>query len=166
MSNIEIGDKESRTFTYDGILQASVSPNTYQYKFIQEMTVTLDDTDLDRDRVDDGTPAFTRVGDVLGSFAFTLKNAVDLYDLVDPPPDEWLVSFWMNELVKNTPAEVEFIQTFKATDPNAPANPFARVRFKGRVMKVTPGRLRDTGVDEITIEGEVIAFTNALREAT
>ncbi len=166
MANFLVDTKTARTFTFDGILQANVGGNTYQYKLIQEMVVSIDDTDLDRDRVDDGTPAFTRVGDVIGNFAFTFKNAVDLYDLTDPPDDAWLISFWMNELVKGTPAEVDFIQTFKASDPNAPTNPFARIRFKGRVMKATPQRLRDTGVDEASAEGEVIGFTNALREAT
>lgn len=166
MANIILGDRPQRTFTYDGLMQVSSSPNTYQYKFIQEMLVSIDDTDLDRDRVDDGTPAFTRVGDVLGNFSFALKNAVDLYQTVDPPTDEWLASFWMDRIVLGLPAELSFIQTFNATDPGVTGNPFVRLRFTGRVMKVTPQRLRDTGVDEISAEGEIIAWTSALRELT
>ncbi len=166
MANILLGDREERTFTYDGILQISSGPNTYQYKFVQEMVVSIDDTDLDRDRVDNGTPAFTRVGDVKGNFSFTLKNAVDLYEAVDPPTNEWLASFWMDRIVIGLPAEVSFIQSFKGTDPGITGSAFARLRFTGRIMKVTPQRLRDTGVDEITVEGEIIVWTEALREAT
>lgn len=166
MANILLGDQEERTFTYDGLFQVASGPNTYQYKFIQEMLVSIDDTDLDRDRVDNGKPAFTRVGDVLGNFSFALKNAVDLYEATDPPSDEWLASWWMDRIVLGLPAELSFIQTFKATDPGVSGSAFARLRFTGRIMKVTPQRLRDTGVDEISAEGEIIAFTSALREAT
>lgn len=164
MADFVINQKADRLQTYSGIMQINVGVDNYQYKFLKEMTVTYDDTDLDRDRVDDGKPVFTRVGDVLGSFAFRLGGTVDLAQAVDPPTDEETASYWIDKLVTNDPAELNFIQTFNA--PESAGNKFARLRFTGRIMKVEPLREEEVGVNDFNVEGEIIAHTSFLREAS
>ena len=166
MANILIGSGVERTHTYKGILQvdSGVNANTYQYKLIQEMTVTIDDTELDRDRIDDGSPVFTATGDVIGSFTFTLKMTADITDANAAPTDDWLLSHFMSQLALRTPAEIAFIQTFEA--PTSAGNDFTRLRFTGRVMAAGPERARERGVDEAVISGEVIAYTSFLRAAS
>ncbi len=164
MANILTNTKLNRTFTYSGILQLSVGANTFQQKFIQDMLVQFNDDDLDRDRIDDGSPAFTRIGDVLGLFTFALKNTVDLAEVATPATDDWTMSKWIEDLIALTPTEVDFIQTFKAEDSTG--NKFERIRFKGRIMRPAIERLRERAVDEALVEGEIIAFTSLLREAT
>jgi hypothetical protein len=164
MANFVIGAKADRLQTYAGMLQINVGVDNYQYKFLKEMTVTYDDTDLDRDRVDDGKPVFTRVGDVLGSFAFRLGASVDLAQSIDPPTDEETASYWIDKLATNDPAELNFVQTFQA--PESVGNKFARLRFTGRIMKVEPLREEEVGVNDFNIEGEIIAHTEFIREAS
>ncbi len=164
MANILIGAGVERTHTYKGILQADVGANTYQYKLIQDMSAIIDDTELDRDRIDDGSPVFTGTGDVIGNFDFTLKGSVDLTDANAAPTNAWLLSHWQYQLSIRTPAEVAFIQTFEA--PDSVGNDFTRLRFTGRIMSAGPDRQRERGVDEVVVSGEIIAFTSFLRAAS
>ncbi len=164
MANILTNTKLNRTFTYSGILQFDVGGNTYQQKFIQDMLVEFNDEDIERDRIDDGSPVFTRIGDVIGKFSFVEKNTVDLGEAATPATDDWTMSKWIEDLIALSPTEVNFIQTFEA--PDSTGNKFMRIKFKGRIMKPALERLRERAVDEAPVEGEIIAFTSLLREAT
>lgn len=164
MASFIVNQKVDRLQTYKGYMQIEVGVDDYRYKFLKEMGVVLDDTDLERDRVDDGTPAFTRIGDVLGSFRFTLGGTVDLAQAITPATDEETASYWMEKLAEGNPAELDFIQTLNA--PESAGNKFARIRFKGRIMKVEPLREEEVGVNDFNVEGEIIAFTSFLREAS
>lgn len=164
MATIQIGGKIERIKTYDGFLRADVGPNEYQYLFIQEIEMLLDDTNVDRDRIDDGSPVHTRFGDVIGTFRFLLKNSVDLHQGTTPATDSWLASFWLEQIAQTKFPELDFIETLQA--PESAGNKFARLRWKGRIIKAGPDRAKDRGVGEFIVEGEVIGFTSALREAT
>ena len=164
MAVILTNTKINRTFTYSGILQFDVGVNQYTQKFVQDLLVEFNDDDLERDRIDDGSPVFTRIGDVLGKFTFALKNTVDLAEAATPATDDWTMSKWIEDLVANTPTEVKFISTYQA--PDSTGNKFERIRFTGRIMRPAIERLRERAVDEALVEGEIIAFVSLLREAT
>lgn len=153
---------QSRTRTYSGILQVDDGADTWQYKMIQGFNVTFNDTELDRDRIDNGAPVFTGTGDVIGSFNLDLKATVDLADANAAPTADQLLSYWAYQLSIRKPAEIDFIQTFNS--PDSSGNKFMRARFKGRVMSTSLDRLDEVGVDEAHASGEVIAFTSILRE--
>lgn len=164
MAIISTNTKINRTRTYSGVMRIDFGANEYQFKFIQDMLVELNMDNFDEDRIDDGTPAFTLVGDVIGRFTFALKNSVDLAEAATPATDDFTMSKWMEDLVAGTPTEVDFINTFQA--PDSTGNKFERIKFKGRIKKPAIERLRDRGVDEALVEGDIIGFTSLLREAT
>jgi len=164
MANIIIGAKAERTLTYDGIFQAEVGVNTYQYKFVKETEIFLDDQNVELDRIDDGSPAFTRIGDEIGDFRFRMANVVDLYGPSTPEANQWLASHWLEQIALGNFPEVDFIQTFKAS--KSAGNQFGRLRFTFRIKKVAVDRGEERGLDEMNVEGKVIAFTSALREVS
>lgn len=166
MSNNLLGqtEGEARTRTYSGILQVDDTNDTWQYKLIQAFNATFNDTELDRDRIDNGSPVFTGTGDVIGSFNMDLKASVDLSDANIAPTADQLLSFWAYRLSIRKPAEILFIQTFNS--PDADGSKFMRLRFKGRVMSTSLDRLDEVGVDEAHASGEIIAFTSLLRQAS
>lgn len=164
MAIILANEKIHKTQTYKAIMQIDVGGNQYTQKFIQEMLIEFNDEDLERVRIDDGSPVFTRIGDVLGFFSFRLKDTVDLYQTVDPPTNQWLLSYWIDQLVLATPAEVDFIMVLNS--PTSTGNKFARIRYKGRIMKPAINRLEEVAIEDVLVEGEIIGFTSALREAT
>lgn len=164
MANILIGDKNERTFTYSGIFQASVGINTYQYKFVKETEVFLDDQNVDLNRIDDGAPTFTRIGDEIGDFKFRMGNVVDILDTTTPSSNTWLASYWLEQIAQGLFPEIDFIQTFKAEKSGG--SKFGRYRFKFRIKKCGPDRAEERGIDEFNVEGKVIAFTSALREVS
>ena len=164
MANVLINKEVDRTKTYDGIVQIEVGANTNQLKFIQDMETNFDDANLERDRIDNGDSVFTRVGDVLGTFRFRTKNSVDLYDSVTPPTNTLTISFWVDKLIKADPAKLVFIQTFQA--PESSGDKFARIKFTGRIMKVTPDRIDGRAIDEVIVEGEITVLTSILRQSS
>ena len=164
MTNSVLGAKTERTQRYQGVFQSSYSGNTYQYKFTKDMDVELNDDNVQRDRVDDGTPAFTRVGDVLGVFTFHLKDTVDLYDTTDTPTLQETVSYWLYKIANLDFASLSFIETLKA--PTSVGNQFARLKFDGRIVKVRIERTDNVGVEDVIVEGEITAWTSADRAAS
>ena len=164
MANILIGEKAQRTLTYDGIFQAEVGANTYQYKFVKETEVILDDSNVEVNRIDDGSPCYDRIGDEIGVFKFRMSNVVDLYGASTPEANKWLASHWLEQIALTTFAEVDFIQTFKGS--KSAGNKFNRHRWTFRIKQVAVDRGEERGLDEINVEGTVIAFTSALREVS
>lgn len=164
MPTILIGAKKQRLKTYSGFIRADIGADEFQYIFIQEIEMAVDDTDVERDRIDDGSPVFTRIGDVLGPFRFLMKNTVDLYQNTTPATSQQLASFWMEQIAQGLFPEIDFIETLNA--PESTGDKFARLRWKGRLISAGPDRAKDRGVGEFTVEGEVIGFTSALRQSS
>jgi hypothetical protein len=165
MGNFILGPKVEKTNRYiNGIFQISTGGNTYQYQFCKDVEVSLDDSAVDRDRIDDGTPAFTRVGDILGRFRFHLKNTVDLYDTTDTPTLVQTISYWLYKIANLDFAVISFIETQYA--PNSAGNKFTRLKFDGRITKVTHTRTDNVGIEDDVIEGEITAWTSADRSAS
>jgi len=164
MVNNLINQEDDRTKLIDGVFRIEVGPNTFQFVFIQDANLTIDDANLERDRIDNGKSVFTRLGDVIGTFGFRTKNTVDLYDIVTPAINTVTVSFWMEKLRDADPAILTFIQKFKA--PESAGDKFANIKYSGRIMAVTPDRIAGRAVDEIIVGGEVTGFTLLQRQAT
>jgi len=95
MANILKNQKVDRLKTYDGVFRIQVGGDTFQLIFIQDFEYNFDDEFLERDRIDDGTSVFSRLGDVLGRFSFRIKNTVDMYDSVVPAVNTTTISFWI-----------------------------------------------------------------------
>lgn len=159
-----VNQSVNRSFNYSGFLQITVSSVDYKLQFIQDMGITFTDQRLDRDLIDTGSPVFTPVGDILGTFSGVIKNTVDMYDTVSPPTDQKTLSYLIYELANGRPPSVAFIQAFKAEE--ATTNKFARIRFTGRLTNIKTQKSREQGVEEAVFEGEIITFTSALRTAS
>lgn len=162
MANILINQKADRYHTYKGLLQINTGADTKQLKFIQELLISFDDSALERDFCDNGTPVWTRVGDVLGNFSFRLKDTVDLADTVTPSTNEETISYMLEQIASGDPPSFNFIRVQEAS--KSTGNKFGRLRYTGRVMKVSLDRGDKRGVDEAVIEGEITAITSYLRE--
>lgn len=153
-------EKEDRTFRING----SVSIAGQLAAFVQGMNIDIDAGVLQRDSIGTGESVFTQNGDVIGSFSFSLKNTVDLYDPAATPTLQETMSFWMNAISDFDPAIINFIQTFNA--PKSAGDKFARIRFTGRVMKPATILTVDNAIEDATVEGEITVFTSALRESS
>lgn len=159
-----VNNKLDRTFRYKGLVQIQTSDGTFELKFCKNMEIIFDDSEVQRDRIDDGTPVFTRAGDVMGTFKFLLKNTVDLYDSVNPPVSQETVSFWQYNISQVNYPVITFIETQNA--PNSTGNKFSRINFTARMMKCTVTREDNVAVEEVECEGEITAFNSSLRSAS
>ena len=131
--------------------------------FVQGMEIALDAGILQRDHIGSGTSVFTQNGDVIGSFSFSLKNSVDLYDPNATPNLNETISKWMRAVADFDPSIINFIETFNA--PKASGNKFARIKFTGRVMTPQTVLSVDNAIEDANVTGEITVFTSALREA-
>lgn len=154
------GASTERTFRYSGILQSDVSGDI-EYTFLKELEIVFDDSFVDLDRIDTGTPIFTRVGDEIGTFSFKLSNTVDLYDASSPSSDSTLVTHWIQAIATLPFDEVPFIETMVA--PNSIGDKYVRIEATLRIKKVSEVRTENKALEDVIVEGTVIAFTSAQR---
>ncbi len=152
--------KSDRTFRING----SVSIDGSKAVFVQDMNISIDAGVLQRDHTGIGESVFTQNGDVIGSFSFSLKNTVDLYDTAATPTLDKTMSKWMKSISDFDPKIVDFIETFEAT--KGTGNKFARIVFKGRIMNPTTSLSVDNAVEDAVVSGEITEFTSAKREAS
>ena len=152
--------EDDRTFRING----SVSIAAKLAVFVQGMNIDIDAGVLQRDSIGTGQSVFTQNSDVIGSFSFSLRNTVDLYDPASTPTLQETLSFWMKAIADFDPAIINFIQTFNA--PEATGDKFARIRFTGRVIKPATVTSVDDALEDAVVEGEITTFTSALRESS
>jgi len=150
-----------RPWIIDGVLEILAAALTKTYIFIQGMTTVWDSNLYERDSIGSGTPVFTQNGDVIGTFSFQLKNSVDLYFLNSGAENDSFLSNWLKNHAIQQPTEVQFTQTFTAR--KQVVDPQARLIFTGRIMKPEISQLVDVAVDDVIIDGEIIALANAER---
>lgn len=150
-----------RTWRIDGRLEILAAALTKTYIFIQGMTTIWDSGLYARDSIGDGTSVFTQNGDVIGIFSFLLKNSVDLYQLNTGVENDSFLSNWLKNHAIQAPTQVQFTQTFTARKQTV--DPQSRLVFTGRIMKPEISQLVDVAIDDIVIDGEIIALLNAER---
>ncbi len=152
--------ENDRTFRING----SISIAGKLAVFVQGINIDIDAGVLQRDSIGNGTSVFTQNGDVIGSFSFSLKNTVDLYDPSATPTLQETLSFWMKAISDFDPAIINFIQTFNA--PKSSGDKFARITFTGRVMKPATVLTVDNAIEDAVVNGEITGPTpTALRES-
>ena len=147
-----------RTFRING----SVSIAGKIAVFVQAVDIELDAGVLQRDNIGSGKSVFTQNGDVLGTFSFSLKNTVDLYDPASTPTLDHTISKWMQAVADFDPSIIDFIQTFQA--PKSEDDKFARIKFKGRIIKPATKLTVDNAIEDAVVDGEITEFTSAQRE--
>ncbi len=152
--------KINRTFRING----SVSIANRIALFVQGMDISIDANVLQRDHTGTGESVFTQNGDVIGSFSFSLKNTVDLYDPAATPTLDETLSKWMKAVSDFDPSIIAFIETFNA--PKGTGDKFARIRFTGRVMTPATSLSVDNAIEDANVSGEITVFTSALRESS
>lgn len=155
-------EKINRTWRKDGVVTVEGTP----YAFVQGMVITLDANIFTRDFTGAGESVFTQNGDVIGTFSFSLKNTVDIYDVGDAGvgDDLDLLGTWLKRIADIDPPEVTFIQTYKARKQTT--NEFVRITFTGRIMIPELSQLVDVAVDDATIDGEITVLTTVNRANT
>lgn len=158
--------KTDKVITYKGMIQVTTpdGQNNVEWIFVQSLEYTVDDTDIQRDRIDDGTPVFTRLGDIVGHFKFSVKDTIDMYDATNPAIDQQTMSYWMEQIAQDNFPTLTFIHQKKA--PKSSGNQFARPTFVGRITKCTDGRPQGVAVEDASIEGEVISFVSSIRSVS
>ena len=150
-----------RTWKIDGVVEILAAALTKTYIFIQGMTTSWDSNLFERDHIGAGTSIFTQAGDVIGTFSFLLKNTVDIFQKDTGVEDDSFLSNWLKNHAKQAPTEVQFTQTFTARKQTI--DPQARLVFTGRIMKPDLSQLVDVAVDDVVIDGEILALLNAER---
>lgn len=142
--------KQNRTWRKDGIVSVAGIP----YAFVQGMVITFDGNIFTRDFTGIGESVFTQAGDVIGTFSFSLKNTVDIYNNNAGVGDsDTLLSTWLKKIADIDPPEITFIQTYFAR--KASSNNRVRLTFTGRIMTPELSQLVDVAVDDATIDGEI-----------
>ena len=135
----------------------------HEYRLVQNMDISMDETNQDEDLLDDGTPMFSRIGDKIGVFSFDLKNTIDLFESSANPTTVHLMSYWLDQLSKDNPPEISFVETLYA--PDSTGSKFARITFKARIRKVNPRRDTSRAIANIYVSGEIIEYNGAVRAA-
>lgn len=157
---LSYNQKNDRTFRINGSLSIAGKIAV----FVQGINILIDAGVLQRDFMGTGESVFTQNGDIIGSFSFSLKNTTSLYDPNVTPTLPETVSYWMNAIANFDPVIVSFIQTMNA--PKGTGSKFARIRFNGRVMAPNIVQNVDNAIEDAIVNGEITAFTSALREAS
>jgi len=158
---VNVNAKIDRTWRIDGVVSILAAALTKTYIFVQGLTTVWDSGTYERDSIGDGTSVFTQNGDVIGTFSFLMKNTVDLMQLDSGVENDSFLSNWLKNHAKQAPTEVQFTQTFTARKQTV--DPQARLVFTGRIMKPEISQLVDVAIDDVVIDGEIIALLNAER---
>lgn len=154
MALIDINKQIDKTIRINGRLEIDDGTDQKKLIFVQGIKITIDATLLQRDSIGSGTSVFTQNGDVIGSFEFPIRNTVDMFSDVTPAVDISTISFWIQKIIDDDPAQVDFIQTFNA--PKSPGDKFARVKFRGRIMTPDMQGSVDDALEDIIITGEIM----------
>lgn len=158
---VNVNAEIDRTWKIDGVVEILAAALTKTYIFVQGMSTSWDSGVYERDHIGSGTSVFTQVGDVIGSFSFLMKNTVDLFQKDSGVENDSFLSNWLKNHAKQQPTEVQFTQTFTAREQVT--DPQARLVFTGRIMKPDLSQLVDVAVDDVVIDGEILALLNAER---
>jgi len=153
--------KTNRTFRIDGTISIAGSKPL----FVQGMEINVDASSFQRDFMGDGESVFTQNGDIIGSFTFNLKNTVDLYSSVATATDQKTISFWMQQIAKQNPPIITFIENFTAGDSSATGVTNARITFKGRIMTSKTVMNVDDAIEDAEVAGEITELTQVQRVA-
>ena len=130
--------------------------------FVQDVDFTPNAEVFDRDYIGAGQSVFSQNGDVVGSFTFSLKNTISLYDPASTPTIENSVSKWMIDIANYEPPIISFVQTLKQKkDPSA-----ARISFKGRIMNCKLGTNVGSALQDVVVTGEITELTSVTRLAS
>ncbi len=150
-----------RTWKIDGVVEILAAALVKTYIFVQGLSTSWDSNLYERDHIGSGTSVFTQAGDVIGTFSFLLKNTVDLYQKDSGVENDSFLSNWLKNHAIQAPTEVQFTQTLTARKQTI--DPQARLVFTGRIMKPDISQLVDVAIDDVVIDGEILALLNAER---
>lgn len=164
---VDITEPSERTFVYtDSFFQINDGVATDTIKFIQDWNFTPSMDDFDIDRIDTGKPIFTRKSDIIGTFNFLTKNTTDIYDTTDPSTDELTATNWIKNIAAGAPTEITIISILTAPkDGAASTNSFVTIQWTGRIMSTPLVQVRDTGVQEFEVIGEITAIDTVQQTA-
>lgn len=168
MANTNVTLDPQRTFVYkDSFYQISNDggSNTDTIKFIQDWEFSPSMADFDIDRIDTGVPIFTPKSDILGTFRFVAKNAIDIYETSATPTDDLSVSKWAIQIANGEPVSITFITKITAVKDGLANSGFITLQFTGRIMDVSLDQIRETGVQELEVNGEITAITEVRKTA-
>lgn len=169
MADTITNESKNRTFVYDALSifrMNSTAGNTNTLAFIQNWNFNPNMADFDIDRIDSAAPIFTKKSDILGSFDFETVNTTEIYDGSIGTLNEALVTYWINQIALGAPIDATFLVKVRAGDVLAVGNKFVTYSYTGRIMDVSISRIEETGVNTVTVTGEITAITSALRTAS
>jgi len=156
-----------RTGTYeDGgtFVQWTDDSDAIKLAFATAWTADFNMDDFDVDKIDSAAPIFTKKSDIIGTFSFSLKNLISLYDTALPSADELLISTMVTNISNGKPTTLKFAPVMKAVEQTT--NPFLNLIFTGRIMGVPLNQILDQGAQDVEINGVIIGLTQIRREAT
>lgn len=153
---VDITEPSNRTFVYkDSFFQIDDGVNNDRIKFIQDWTFEPSMDDFDIDNIDTATPIFTPKSDILGTFSFNFKNAIDIYDTSNDSNDLLTATAWMLRIKEGNPAVITIISILTAFDDGLTTHGKVTVQWTGRIMSTPLTQTRDTGVQELEVVGEI-----------
>ncbi len=156
-----------RTGTYEDagtFVQWTDDTNAIKIGFATAWTADFNMDDFDEDKIDTAAPIFTKKSDIIGTFSFSLKNLISLYETAATPSDELLISTMVTNISKGQPVTLKFAPVMKAVEQTS--NPFLNIIFTGRIMGVPLNQILDQGVQDVEINGVITALTQIRREDT
>lgn len=164
---VDITQPGNRTFVYeDSFFQINDGASTDTIKFIQDWNFTPSMDDFDIDRIDTADPIFSKKSDIIGTFSFLTKNTVDIYDTTDPSSDLLTATNWIKNIAAGEPTSITIISILTSPKDGAVgSNSFVTVEWTGRIMSTPLVQVRDTGVQEYEVIGEITAISEVKRTA-
>ena len=130
--------------------------------FATAWTADFNMDDFDVDLIDSADPIFTKKSDIIGTFSFSLKNLISLYETAEVPSDELLISTMVTNISKGQPVTLKFAPVMKAVEQTS--NPFLNLIFTGRIMGVPLNQILDQGAQDVEINGVITGLTQIRRQ--
>ena len=155
-----------RTGTYEDsgtFVQWTDDSNAIKIGFATAWTADFNMDNFDSDLIDSAAPVFTKKSDIIGTFSFSLKNLISLYDTAATPSNELLISAMVTNISNGIPTTLKFAPVMKAVSQTT--NPFLNLIFTGRIMGVPINQILDQGAQDVEINGVITGLTQIRREA-
>lgn len=173
MAIVDANIDSYRSRVFKGFVQFQDPDNITNYLRLREkQTLT---TTYRFDRVAHYTDSGRKILDPNGythNFTMSIKLTADMIENTSPstvPTDKSTISYWIYKNAIYEPVELVFVTTFEAINEVTPAAGDKFMHFKFRLDPNVFGPVthnNQTGVNEITISGEITEITTVTRETS
>ena len=148
-----------------GFVQIEDGNDKYRIEMVQVLRNSINLNSFERIHIDDQTPVFRQIADVVGDATLEFFDTADMHDTASPATNERTISYWKQQIAKGLPPSITFLETLNA--PQSTGDKFDREKWTGRIIDVETETVTEgTTVRSVRLEVEITSYISDIREAT